>query len=130
MSVSTYLIFLKEYVSNPHIGGQKFATSKATLLEFKGSLFEALVMSDHSQTNSDATYCPSMPVLLILLTLLSRFFIDRDPKYFPAVLNFMRDGKFRNSDIKSVDLEELTEEFEFFNIPFPHHQVSLCLQFI
>lgn len=37
-----------------HLGGQKFATSKVTLLECKGSLFEALLVSDHSQS-SDST---------------------------------------------------------------------------
>jgi len=48
-----------------------------------------------------------------------KYFIDHNPKYFDLVLHFLRDGRFLDSDIKTVDLDELGKEFDFFKIPRP-----------
>lgn len=51
-----------------------------------------------------------------------RFFIDRDPKYFGAILNFLRDGKLRPTDIE--DFDGFIEEFRFYRIPEPNFASS------
>jgi len=81
-----------------NVGGQKFTTSKATLLRMKGSYFEDVLIKNPQSVE---------------------FFIDHDPQYFGIILNFVRDGKLRNADLKSVDLEDLRDEFKFFKIPVP-----------
>lgn len=81
-----------------NVGGQKFTTSKATLLRTKGSYFEDILIKNPQSIE---------------------FFIDHDPQYFGIVLNYIRDGKLRNGDLKTVDLDDLREEFKFFKIPVP-----------
>jgi len=82
------------------VGGQRFATTKATLLRYKGTLLEALITTEHNQRTENGDY-----------------FIDHNPRFFGLVLDFLREGKFRSSDLKSIDMEELQEEFNFFRIP-------------
>lgn len=53
-----------------------------------------------------------------------RFFIDRNPKYFGAVLDFLREGRVRNSEVSDAHIEEVREEFEHFSVPIPTNLVS------
>jgi len=83
------------------VGGTKFTTSKSTLLSAKGSFFEAMLSSGHWKPEADGS-----------------FFIDRDPKFFPIILNFLRMGKvLPNIDPNSID--ELEAELDFYQIKFP-----------
>eukprot|EP00026_Physarum_polycephalum_P010975 Phypoly_transcript_11164.p1 GENE.Phypoly_transcript_11164~~Phypoly_transcript_11164.p1 ORF type:complete len:360 (+),score=61.90 Phypoly_transcript_11164:125-1204(+) len=93
-------------VVNLNVGGQQFAASKNNLLKYKGSYFDALLLSN-PQSNCN-----------------ENIFIDRDPEYFMLVLNFLRDGKLKDSRIKSVDMQELREEFHFFGVPFPYPEIN------
>jgi hypothetical protein len=45
----------------------------------------------------------------------NEYYIDRDPRYFEAVLHYMRYGKLSN-DI-NVDLDALMDEAEYFQVP-------------
>jgi len=83
-----------------NVGGQRFTTTESTLMRHRGSYFEEMLLSRPRDGNS-------------LL-----YFIDRDPRYFGIILNFIREGKVRATDLKSVEIEDLLEEFQFFRIPF------------
>ena len=48
-----------------------------------------------------------------------RYFIDRDPTYFEIVLNFMREGRLRNTGLQNTDLEDLRHEFQFYKVDLP-----------
>lgn len=82
------------------VGGTQFTTTKTTLLQHKGSFFESLLSTSHPQSESE-------------------YFIDHDPKHFPLLLNYLREGKLRAAELESVNMVELQEEFEFFRIPTP-----------
>jgi len=84
------------------VGGKKYSTTKATLLQAKGSLFESMLVSNHPQHNSNG-----------------EFFIDHNPEFFGLILDHLRDGRFRNADVKNVDWEDLTHDFVFFKLPLP-----------
>lgn len=84
-----------------NVGGQRFTTTRATLMKYSGSLFEEMLASGSPHSEKNRWY-----------------FIDRDPSHFGIVLKYMRDGKVRNSDLKSVDPDDLQEEFQFYRIPF------------
>jgi hypothetical protein len=55
---------------------------------------------------------------MLILQYSNKFFIERDPKHFATLVNFLREGKV-NKKIKAKDMEELRDEFAFYNIPFP-----------
>ena len=48
-----------------------------------------------------------------------RFFIDRDPKHFGKVLNYLRDKEVHNKGLEPWELEELASDFEFYKINIP-----------
>lgn len=85
-------------VINFNVGGQKFTTAKSTLLRNRGTYFEDILIKNPTTID---------------------FFIDRDPKYFGVILNFLREGKLKTSDLKSLDFDDLKDEFRFFKIPPP-----------
>jgi hypothetical protein len=83
-----------------NVSGQSFAVMKEKLLQHKGSLFEQMIVSDHSQ---------QIPT--------GEIFIERDPKYFKHVVRFIIKGSLLPpSDVSEQELIE--EEFAFCNIPF------------
>jgi len=81
------------------IGGQRFATSKTTLLAFRGSFFDAMLSSGKWQPDADGTY-----------------FIDRNPELFPIILDFLRMGKV---NLKKYVMEDLEAELDFYQIVIP-----------
>jgi DNA-binding beta-propeller fold protein YncE len=86
------------------IGGRIFSTSKSLLLSYKDSFFEAMLGSGHWRPSKDGTY-----------------FVDRTPTYFETMLDYMRNGKFDNqiSTWSTKRLEQLQEEFDFYQIAYP-----------
>lgn len=108
-----------------NIGGKKFATAKATLLNAKGSYFEAMLSSGHWKPDEDGEY-----------------FIDRDAKHFMTILNYLRfvsdigersytnrTGKIDLTNWKKGDLEKLQEDLDYYQIQLPEaiarsHQVD------
>jgi hypothetical protein len=90
------------------VGGRHFATSKETLLKFEGSFFFAMLSSGLWEPDEDGTY-----------------FIDRDSKYFPYLLRYMRTGSLKElTDLSKSssfydELDCVKEEFDFYQIEFP-----------
>lgn len=52
--------------------------------------------------------------------IVQRFFVDHDARYFGVILNYMRDGKIRSSELQNVDKQELLDEFNHFSVPAPY----------
>jgi len=95
---------IQQYVKF-NVGGQLFMISKATMQKHRGSFFDNLLSSDHSPQDDDGN-----------------FLLDRDPKYFRTVLNYMREGKVKDSDkaaLTPLELDELRQEFIYFKTPVP-----------
>eukprot|EP00026_Physarum_polycephalum_P010144 Phypoly_transcript_10296.p1 GENE.Phypoly_transcript_10296~~Phypoly_transcript_10296.p1 ORF type:complete len:422 (+),score=81.02 Phypoly_transcript_10296:54-1268(+) len=84
-----------------NVGGSKFTISKQLLVKYNDSYFSTLFQVDRSNT--------------------SKFFIERDPKHFTTLLNFLREGKVTKK-IKAKDIGELRDEFTFYKIPFPESE--------
>jgi len=83
------------------VGGKKFATSKATLLKYENTYF----------SNMLACACPDEDD--------GSYFIDRSPKYFSVVIEYMRgDGGALNlEEYDSRVAEKIKKEFQFYKIP-------------
>lgn len=60
-----------------NVGGTLFTTSKTTLLSNKDSFFTQLLDSNFTIDKDEQGH----------------IFIDRDPKHFPTILNYLRDGR-------------------------------------
>jgi hypothetical protein len=85
-----------------NIGGTVFMTSITTLLRDRRNLFAA-IFSGKFPITQDST---------------GSYFIDRDPKHFRHILNFLRDGKQYFTHIKLTDEEiaELIPEARFYQM--------------
>jgi len=83
-----------------NVGGRTFTTSKATLCQVPGSLLEAMFTGQQSVAKDGA----------------GRYFIDRNPKHFESILEYLRTQKIQPPS----SLEErrgLKVEAEFFGLP-------------
>lgn len=58
-----------------NVGGEKFTTLRSTLCQYEGTFLEALASGRHEAIEHPEGY----------------IFIDRNPKYFPLILDFLRD---------------------------------------
>jgi len=58
-----------------NVGGEKFTTLRSTLCQYEGTFLEALASGRHETIEHPEGY----------------IFIDRNPKYFPLILDFLRD---------------------------------------
>lgn len=82
------------------VGGKVFAASLATLTSVKDSFFHSM-FSGRWPLKPEDDGC---------------FFIDRDPKAFPLILNFLRGKKIDVSRLSPEKLEALREDAEYYNI--------------
>ncbi len=84
-----------------NIGGKIFTTSKTTLLMYPNSFFSAMLSSGKWNPDEDGEY-----------------FIDRNPKYFDILLDFMRNGGLDSNsevyDMNKKEKESLRREAEFY----------------
>ncbi|CAL2033878.1 unnamed protein product [Caenorhabditis brenneri] len=78
------------------IGGTLFKTSKSTLTKFDG-FFKTMLETDVPLNNDEH----------------GEIFVDRDPKHFRYILNYMRDG-FVNIPDSKADIEEIQIEAQFY----------------
>uniref|UniRef100_A0A1I8FXQ3 BTB domain-containing protein n=1 Tax=Macrostomum lignano TaxID=282301 RepID=A0A1I8FXQ3_9PLAT len=83
-----------------NVGGKTFVTTRSTLLQYNESFLARLVQED-SVLKSDKDEHGA-------------FLIDRDPKYFGIVLNYLRHGKLIMG--ANLSLDGVLEEAEFYNI--------------
>jgi len=84
------------------VGGKIFSTSKSTLLAFEGSYFHAMLSSGHWKPDEDGVY-----------------FIDRNPKFFNIILDYMRTGKIDVTDLNHKELTKLLDDLDYFQIQHP-----------
>eukprot|EP01124_Arcella_intermedia_P019784 TRINITY_DN2712_c0_g2_i1.p1 TRINITY_DN2712_c0_g2~~TRINITY_DN2712_c0_g2_i1.p1 ORF type:complete len:226 (-),score=32.18 TRINITY_DN2712_c0_g2_i1:594-1271(-) len=85
-----------------NVGGTRFSTTKSTLLAHKDTYFHVLASSDAWKPDQDGTY-----------------FIDRSPKYFEYVLDYLRSGVLDLEDLPARDKKRIQMEFDYFQVPFP-----------
>ncbi|CAL2043122.1 unnamed protein product [Caenorhabditis brenneri] len=79
-----------------NIGGTLFHTTKSTLTKFDG-FFKTVLETDVPVTKDDS----------------GAFFIDRSPKHFDTVLNFMRDGNVELSTCEK-EIKEISKEAQYY----------------
>ena len=70
---SDSLSALRSKIITINVGGMKFSTTKATLVAEPGTYFDALIKSEQWVPDEDGI-----------------FFIDRNPRFFPAILDYLR----------------------------------------
>ena len=90
-----------------NVGGTKFSTSRQTLTCIQDSFFTSL-LSGRIPTCRDET---------------GALFIDRDPKLFSIILNFLRTKEL---DVNGVDISVLRHEAEFYGVLPLAQRLSLC----
>ncbi len=85
-----------------NVGGQHFATTRATLTRVPGNMLSVMLEHDAAGTLSLGRDHED------------RVFIDRDGTHFRHVLNFLRDGSFPPKSFSHV--EELSAEANFYQL--------------
>ncbi|KAK0181906.1 hypothetical protein PV327_000090 [Microctonus hyperodae] len=90
-----------------NVGGTRFSTSRQTLTWIPDSFFTAL-LSNRITSRRDET---------------GALFIDRDPKIFSIILNYLRT---RDIDLKNVDIRTLKHEAEYYGITPLIKRLLLC----
>ncbi|XP_021365771.1 SH3KBP1-binding protein 1-like, partial [Mizuhopecten yessoensis] len=80
-----------------NVGGTRYSTSKQTLTWIPDSFFTSM-LSGRISSLKDET---------------GAIFIDRDPKLFSVILNFMRT---KEVELRDMDLSTLRHEAEFYGI--------------
>lgn len=94
-------------IVNLNVGGTKFSTSRQTLCSIQDSFFSSL-LSGRIPTCRDET---------------GALFIDRDPKYFSVILNFLRTKEL---NLNGIDVSYLRHEAEFYGIVSLVKRLILC----
>ncbi|CAS01145.1 Protein CBG25769 [Caenorhabditis briggsae] len=79
-----------------NVGGSLFQTSKSTLTKFDG-FFKTMLETEIPVAKDES----------------GAIFIDRDPKHFRVILNFMRDGDVALPEAP-VDVTEIQKEAEYY----------------
>ncbi|CAI5442405.1 unnamed protein product [Caenorhabditis angaria] len=82
-----------------NVGGQKFETTVATITRVPDTVLSVLV-SDRWQLGEK-----------------EEIFIDRDPKHFSKILNYLRDGEHFVIPNDTEACDELKREANFYNMP-------------
>ncbi|KAL3287370.1 hypothetical protein HHI36_001844 [Cryptolaemus montrouzieri] len=90
-----------------NVGGTRFSTSRQTLTSIPDTFFTAL-LSGRISSLRDEKGC---------------IFIDRDPKIFSVILNYLRT---RGIDFNGIDLRILRHEAEYYNIAPLVKRLVLC----
>lgn len=82
-----------------NVGGEKFTVSLHILKSRRGTLFYKQILRKEIQAGKEVFY-------------------DRDPEYFPYILNFLRTGKIEESKFNEDEKEDLLAEAQFFEVQF------------
>jgi len=99
------------------VGGKIFSASKDSLLRLPNTYFHALLGSGKWQPDSEGA-----------------FFIDRNPKIFDRILDFMRSGKMDYTGLDDYSLEKLQDDCDYYQIEIPkntmnENQIFICDSF-
>lgn len=95
-------------IINLNVGGQKFSTSRQTLCSVPDSFFSSLISGRIPSCRDEQGY----------------IFIDRDPKYFSVILNFLRTRELNLTGIDNI--ASLKNEAEFYAITPLVKRLILC----
>eukprot|EP01118_Nematostelium_gracile_P010360 TRINITY_DN3559_c1_g1_i9.p1 TRINITY_DN3559_c1_g1~~TRINITY_DN3559_c1_g1_i9.p1 ORF type:complete len:317 (-),score=66.85 TRINITY_DN3559_c1_g1_i9:54-1004(-) len=87
---------------NLNVGGQRFSTSKSTLTSIEDTYFYAMLSSDQWKPNDDGEY-----------------FVDRNPKHFQRIIDYVKDGKLMFSGLDNQEKREIKKELDYYQIPIP-----------
>lgn len=98
-------------IVNLNVGGTRFSTSRQTLTWVPDTFFTSLLNSERNGRISS------------LRDEMDAIFIDRDPKLFSIILNYLRTKEI---DIKACDIRVLRHEAEFYNISPLIKRLMLC----
>lgn len=90
------------------VGGKIFCIARSQLIDTRARFLQAMVESDEWEPDSDGAY-----------------FIDRSPKHFDRVLNYVRFGKMSYAGLRQDEIETLQETLEFLQL-FPDAQPVAC----
>ncbi|KAG7204009.1 hypothetical protein KM043_001871 [Ampulex compressa] len=99
--------FFTNGIVNLNVGGTRFSTSKQTLTWVPNSFFTAL-LSFNLNSHRDEK---------------GMLFIDRDPKLFSVILNYLRT---KDIDLKNTDIRTLRHEAEYYGITPLVKRLMLC----
>lgn len=81
------------------VGGQLFTCSKGNLLKYENTYFYGMLSSGKWQPDEDGTY-----------------FIDRNPKYFPYILDFFRTDDISVEELSELEIKKLLDEVDYYQI--------------
>ncbi|KAG5872675.1 hypothetical protein JTB14_012951 [Gonioctena quinquepunctata] len=90
-----------------NVGGKRFSTSRQTLTLIPDTFFTALLSGRISSLRDEK----------------GAIFIDRDPKIFSIVLNYLRT---REIELNGIDIRTLRHEAEYYNIAPLVRRLMLC----
>ncbi|XP_050301332.1 BTB/POZ domain-containing protein KCTD3 [Anthonomus grandis grandis] len=90
-----------------NVGGKRFSTSRQTLTLIPDTFFTALLNGRISSLRDEKGY----------------IFIDRDPKVFSVILNYLRT---KEVDLNAIDTRTLRLEAEYYNIAPLVRRLMLC----
>ncbi|CAH1957869.1 unnamed protein product [Acanthoscelides obtectus] len=90
-----------------NVGGKQFSTSKQTLTSIPDTFFTALLSGRISSLRDEK----------------GAIFIDRDPKIFSIILNYLRT---REIELNGIDIRTLRHEAEYYNIAPLVKRLMLC----
>jgi len=85
-----------------NVGGKSFHTCKSTLLAAESSYFSGMLGSGDWQPDDDGAY-----------------FIDRNPKMFGAVLDYLRTGELDIMGLPADKLKLLKNDFDYYCLTWP-----------
>jgi len=83
-----------------NVSGSLFVTSYTTLTSIPGTYFSDMFQGITQAVPDDN----------------GEFFIDRNPKYFEEILDYLRKGSIVVDDLPLQELEELMEELKFYKL--------------
>ncbi|GFR62246.1 BTB/POZ domain-containing protein KCTD3 [Elysia marginata] len=98
---------LSSEIVHLNVGGTRFSTSRQTLTWNPNTFFTSL-LNGRISSNKDEN---------------GAIFIDRDPKIFSVILNFLRTKEIQ---LRNVDLSALRHEAEFYGISTLVRRLTLC----
>jgi len=84
-----------------NVGGEKFTTLRSTLCQYEGTFLEALASGRHETIEYPDGY----------------IFVDRNPKYFPIILDFLRDcSLIPDLPVDKTEKKKALCEIEYFGL--------------
>mmetsp|Transcript_7370 Transcript_7370/g.10862 ORF Transcript_7370/g.10862 Transcript_7370/m.10862 type:complete len:382 (-) Transcript_7370:1328-2473(-) len=92
-----------------NVGGERFETTLKTLRQKKETMFDTMFSGYFQISKTDE----------------GEVFIDRDPKHFRKILNYLSDGTLLYNSEDKLEMTELMLEMEYYNIPIPFSNGNL-----